>query len=102
MNKTKNILLRVNRFEEKLIKIKASECGLSTSEYLRRSALGKQLPKALDSDELEAYKDLKKFYNNFSAISNLLKKGDYKQMIEEIEELKFELKKALEKINNGK
>ena len=34
MNKTKNILLRVNLFEEKLIKIKAAECGLSTSEQI--------------------------------------------------------------------
>jgi len=102
MNKTKNILLRVSLFDEKLIKIKAKDCGLSTSEYLRRCALNKQLPKALDSDELEVYKDLKKFYNNFNAISNLFKKGDHQKMLSEIEELKFELKNHLKKITDDK
>lgn len=102
MNKTKNILLRVSLFDEKLIKIKAKDCGLSTSEYLRRCALNKKLPKALDNDELEVYKDLKKFYNNFNAISNLFKKGDHQKMLLEIEELKFELKKHLKKITDDK
>ena len=77
MKKTKDLHLRVDLFDEKIIKIKAKESGLSTSEYIRRCALNKSLPKALDSDELEAYKDLKKFYNNFNSISNLFKKGDH-------------------------
>ena len=98
MNKTKRIDVRVTIFEEKLIKIKAKDSGLTASEYLRKSALDKKIPKALDKDELEIYQDLKKFYNNFNSISNLFRKGDYQKMVEEIEELKLELKQHLNKI----
>jgi len=97
MNKTKNILIRVNLFDEKLIKVKAKDCGLCVSEYLRRCALDKKVPKSLNTDEIEAYKDLKKFYNNFTAISNLLKKGDHQDMIAEIDLLKSSLKEHLKK-----
>ena len=98
MNKTKRIEIRLTLFEEKLIKIKAKECGLSASEYIRKSALDKQIPKALDNEELEVYHDLKKFYNNFSAISNLFRRGNQTKMLEEIEVLKLELKKHLNRI----
>ena len=102
MKKTKDLHLRVDLFDEKIIKIKAKESGLSTSEYIRRCALNKSLPKALDSDELEAYKDLKKFYNNFNSISNLFKKGDHQKMVQEIDKLKEQLKEHLERVKNGK
>jgi len=92
MNKTKRIEIRLTIFEEKLIKIKAKEAGLSASEYIRKSALDKPIPKALDSEELEVYHDLKKFYNNFSAISNLFRRGDHNKMMQEIDDLKLELK----------
>lgn len=101
MNKTKRIEIRLNLFDEKLIRVKAQDCGLPVSEYVRRCALNKSVPKSLNSDELEVYKDLKKFYNNFSSISNLFKKGDHVKMVEEIQDLKREIKKQLEKINNG-
>lgn len=102
MNKTKNILIRVNLFDEKLIKVKAKDCGLSVSEYLRRCGLNKSVPKSMNTEELEVYKDLKKFYNNFTSISNLLVKGDHARMIQEIEELKSSLKEHLKKITDDK
>jgi len=102
MNKTKNILIRVNLFDEKLIKVKAKDCGLSVSEYLRRCGLNKSVAKSMNTEELEVYKDLKKFYNNFTLISNLLAKGDHVRMIEEIEELKLSLKEHLKKITDDK
>lgn len=34
MKKTKDLHLRVDLFDEKIIKIKAKESGLSTSEYI--------------------------------------------------------------------
>jgi len=102
MNKTKNILIRVSLFDEKLIKVKAKDCGLCLSEYMRRCALEKKVPKSLNTDELKVYKDLKKFYNNFTAISNLLKKGDHQDMIAEIESLKSSMKEHLKKITDDK
>lgn len=102
MKKTKRIEIRLSLFDEKLIKVKAKDSGLPVSEYIRRCALNKSVPKSLNPDELEMYKDLKKFYNNFSSISNLFKKGNHVKMVEEIEELKREIKKQLEVIRDGK
>lgn len=100
MNKTKRIEIRISTLEEKVLKLKANETGLPVSTYVRNSALGKKSPKRLSESELEAYRDLKKFYNNFSAISNLLKKGNYGSMLSEISLLQQELMVHLNKIRH--
>jgi len=87
MKKSKNLIIRINDFDYKLIKIKAQDCGISTSEFFRRCALNKSVPKSLNTEELEIYKDLKKFHNNFTSITNLFQKGDYTTMISEIKQL---------------
>lgn len=102
MKKSKNLMIRINLFDYKLIKIKAEDCGISTSEFIRKCALNKSLPKSLNSDELEVYKDLKKYHHNFTAISNLLKKGDYTSMIIEIKQVQNLIKEHLKHIRNGK
>ena len=102
MNKTKRIEIRLEIFEEKLLKLKARETGLSVSQYLRHSGLNKKLPKQLNESELEVYRDLKKFYNNFSSISNLLKKGDYGNMLSEISLVQQEILLHLKKIRHDK
>lgn len=96
MEKTKKIEIRVDILEAKLIKSKAKERGLTTSEYLRRLGLNQELTPVLSDEEKEILKDLKKYHNNFSAISNLFKKGDYPKMIEEIDDLKKELKEVIQ------
>lgn len=101
MNKTKKIEIRVTLFEEKILKSKARSAGISLSHYMRNSALNKSTPKQLDALELDAYQDLKKYYNNFTSISNLFKNGNTPKMIEEIETLKTQLKEHLNYIKNG-
>lgn len=101
MNKTKKIEVRVTLFEQKILKAKARSLGISLSHYMRSSALNKRTPKQLDPLELEAYRDLKKYYNHFSSISNLFKNGNTPKMIEEIEALKSQLKEHLNYIKNG-
>lgn len=102
MIKTKNIIIRVNIFDYKLIKIKAQDSGLSTSEYIRRCALNKTIPKDLNQEELVIYKDLKKFHHNFTSITNLLKKGDYNEMINQIVIVQQLIKDHLNQITHGK
>lgn len=102
MNKTKRIEIRLTLLEEKLLKLKAKETGLPVSTYVRNCALGKKLPKQLNDSELETYRELKKFYNNFSSISNLLKKGDYGSMLSEIDVLQKEMLVHLKKIRHDK
>lgn len=102
MNKTKRIEIRLTLLEEKLLKIKARETGLPVSSYIRNSALGKKLPKQLNESELEVYRELKKFHNNFTFISNLLKKGDYGTMLSEINIVQQEILVHLKKIRHDK
>lgn len=101
-SKTKRLEIRLTLLEELLIKNKAAKTSLSLSEYVRSCALEKKLPKQLSDSELEAYRELKKFYTNFSSISNLLKKGDYGSMLSEIEILQKEILVHLQKIRHGK
>lgn len=102
MNKTKIIKFRADAFEEKLIKVKAKESGLSLSDYVRRCALNRTLPKILTTEELEIYKDLKKYHQNFASIGNLFKKGEYPTLVSEIKKVKKELSEHLKIIANGK
>ncbi len=102
MNKTKRIEIRLTLLEEKLLKLKVKETGLPVSTYVRNCALGKTLPKQLHDSELETYRELKQFYNNFSSISNLLKKGDYGSMLSGIDVLQKEMLVHLKKIRHDK
>ena len=76
MKKTKKIEFRVTLTEHIIIKNKAKKTGGSMSEYLRRIALGYDLTYKLTDDEIEAYKQLNKFSDNFRRIGNLFKLGD--------------------------
>ena len=52
-DKTKSIYTRVTPQEKNHIQVKARQCGLSVSEYLRQRALG-YAPRAIPSEELHA------------------------------------------------
>ena len=96
MNKKKRIELRVTTLEKKIIEKKAENSGLNTSEYCRNAALGKKINTKLTIEELEVYKDLTKYHNNFTAISNLLKKKDSK-FYKEVQEVTKLIKQHLTK-----
>ena len=74
--KNKELRFRVSTLEYDIIKNKISKTGLSISEFLRRLALGLELKNKLTDDEVECYRNLSKFSDNFRRISNLFKVGD--------------------------
>lgn len=74
--KSKRILIRVSNTEFYIIKNKAKQAGLTTSEFLRSLALEYNLSYKLTSEEIEIYKELNKFSDNFRRIGNLFKQGD--------------------------
>lgn len=76
MKKIKKVEFRVTLTEYLIIKNKAQKAGCSVSEYLRSSALEYPMTYKLSADEIEAYKQLNKFADNFRRISNLFKLGD--------------------------
>lgn len=98
----KRIEIRVSSFEKKLLQIKASEVGLSLSEYMRSSSLGKSIVRPPTTEEMEVYLLLKNYQSNFSRIANIFKKMDYPQLEVEILEVKAEIMKHLKFIEDGK
>lgn len=76
MKKTKKIEFRVTLTEYLIIQKKAKETGCSTSEFLRSTALDYNVTYKLTKEEIEVYKDLNKFADNFRRIGNLFKLGD--------------------------
>lgn len=70
------IKFRVSKIEKKIIERKARLAGLSVSEFLRRIALDKKIKSRLTDEEIDCYKTLTKYANNFRSISNFFKLGD--------------------------
>ena len=76
MKKNKKIEFRVTNTEHLIIRNKATKVGCSMSEYLRGTSLDYPLTYKLTNEEIEIYKQLNKFSDNFRRISNLFKLGD--------------------------
>ena len=74
--KPKTLRFRVSNSEYYIIKNKAKQAGVSTSEFLRAVALDYNLSYKLTEEEIEVYKNLNKFSDNFRRIGNLFKVGD--------------------------
>lgn len=96
MNRTQKIELRVTKLEKKILEKRASETGLSVSEYLRRAGLSQKVGYKLTPEEVEIYKDLHKFHRNFSSLSNLFKSG-HPDLYEDAQCLMDEVKQHLKK-----
>ena len=87
------IKFRVSKIEHAVITKKAEDAGISVSEMLRGLAFNFKFSPRFTTEELEIYKTLSKFSNNFTRISNLFKNGD-------VEEMKSETLKAADEIRN--
>lgn len=80
--RTKRIDVRCSYFEQLALQSKADEVGLPLSEYLRRCGLDKLIPPALTAEELEVYKELKRYATNFVQIANFIKNKDQRLFAE--------------------
>ena len=94
----KEYRFRVSPLEHQIIKNKISKTGLSISEFMRRLSLELELKNKLTDDEVECYKNLSKFADNFRRISNLFKIGDVTGVKNETLETSRIIKKHLEKL----
>ncbi|MGX9985446.1 plasmid mobilization protein [Soonwooa purpurea] len=74
--KSKTINIRVSNSEFYIIKNTAKKAGITMSEYIRATALNYNLSYKLTEDEIEIYKELNKYADNFRRIGNLFKLGD--------------------------
>ena len=95
--KNKVLRFRVSSLEHQIIQKKIRKTGLSMSEFFRRLSLELELKNTLTEDEIEGYKNLSKYADNFRRISNLFKLGDVTVMKNEMLETSRIIKSHLEK-----
>ena len=98
MMKTKRMEFRVTPSEFLIIKRKANQSGSTVSDYVRNTAMNYQLSHKLTSDELDTYKMLIKYADNFRRIDNYLKKGDITGMKEETKKTAIVIRQHLNKL----
>lgn len=76
--KTELVKFRCTVMEKKLLINRAKNSGLTLSEYFRRVAFEKKITERLTEDEIEIYKTLVRFHNNFKSIGNMYRKRNPK------------------------
>ena len=74
--KTSFIKYRISLFEKKILKLKAKKAGISLSEFCRLATTEKEVKERLTEEQINLYKMLMKYHNNFKSIGNLYKKKD--------------------------
>lgn len=95
--KNEIIKFRVSKIEKKIIEKKSERAGLSVSEFVRRLSFEKELKSRLNLEEIECYKSLSKYSDNFRRISNLFKAGDVTGMKKETLETSRLIREHLKK-----
>jgi len=102
VKKDSKIAVRCTALEKKVIEIMADETGLTTSDYIRKCAMNKVVKIRFSSEELEHFRTLQKFHNNFRSIGNLIKgtKGINEETLKEIKQVREEISEQLKRFNS--
>ncbi|MFD2832577.1 mobilization protein MbpA [Gramella sp. AN32] len=96
--KSEFIKFRCSIYEKKMLRIRAKQSGLSLSEFCRRAIYEKEIKERLSDDQIEIYKTLLKYHNNFKAIGNMFRKRDPK-LTSAVYKLADEIKIHLQNLN---
>ncbi len=92
--KREYIQVRCSIYEKKLLQRRAARAGISLSEYIRATAFDKNIVERITPEQLETYKMLVQYKNNFTRIGNMFKKRDPK-LAREVEDLAKEIRANL-------
>ena len=94
--KSKTVRFRCSTFERNWLRVKAKRSGLSVSEYCRRAAFDDRIIERLSGEQIEIYKMLTDYRNNFILIGNMYKKKDPK-LEGEVRQLAREIRDHIQK-----
>lgn len=89
--KSKVVRFRCSTYERNLLKVKARKSGLSLSEYCRRAAFDDRIIERLTEDQIDIYKMLIDYQNNFIRIGNMFRKRNPK-LADKVTKLAKEIK----------
>ena len=89
-NKSSTLSIRLYPTEKIALKLLAKNCGLSLSDYLRKTGLNQTIKSRFTPEELSVYQMLVDYRNHFTHISNLIKyqspfKKEVRYIIEKID-----------------
>lgn len=84
------IKFRCTIYEKKLLVKRAERAGISLSEYCRNTAFGRNVIERLSAEQLECYKTLVSYKNNFTRIGNMFRKRNPK-LADEVKQLAREI-----------
>lgn len=88
------VQFRCSIYEKKLLRVKAKRSGLSISEYCRRAAFNDRIIERLSEEQIEIYKMLSKYQNNFKLIGNMFRKRN-PRLADEVVKLADEIRQHL-------
>ncbi|MGI2298215.1 plasmid mobilization protein [Candidatus Cardinium hertigii] len=93
--KSSTLSIRLYPTEKIALKLLAKNCGLSLSDYLRKTGLNQTIKSRFTPEELSIYQTLVDYRNHFSRISNLIKDQlDFKKEVQHvIEKIDHQLNK---------
>ena len=96
--KAKNeiIKFRCTIYEKKVLKVKAKKSGLTLSEYCRKVAFEEKITERLTDEQIDIYKMLVTYHNNFKSIGNMFHKRN-PELTKTVIQLADEIKKHLKK-----
>ena len=92
--KREYIQVRCSIYEKKLLQRRAARAGISLSEYIRATAFDKDIVERITPEQLETYKMLVQYKNNFTRIGNMFRKRDPK-LASAVEDLSKEIRTHL-------
>lgn len=98
MLKKERIEIRLTKIDKLILVKKAEKSGMSLSQYVLNSSLNLVIKNKLTIDEIECYKLLSKFADNFRRISNLFKLGDVDGFKKECLDTSAEIRQHLMKL----
>ena len=110
--------MRISKEDKALIEQKAKKAGITTSEFIRRSALGRRLPnygdttilQELGAESLKLVGEYGKIGSNLNQIAKYVNqgfptdslRGEIRETCRELVDLKFRILPALEDVACGK
>lgn len=88
------IKFKCSAYEKKLLRIQAKRSRLNMSEFCRRAVFQAEIKERLSDEQIEVYKTLVKYHNNFKSIGDMFRNRDPK-LAQAVYQLANEIKEHL-------
>lgn len=99
VKREERIQVRTTKLEKKVIQSASDQVGLSVSDFLRKRAFDLQLKERFSPEEMDLFRTLQKYSENFRRLSNYIKntQGISPQLIADIDLLRKDIHSVIKK-----